>query len=322
MEVGRIEELWRYPVKSLAGERVPVLDLERRGALGDRLWAVRDEEAGALTSAKKLPALLMLGARFVREPLPGEAPDSVPHVTIRFPDGSELRSDDAQLDARLSAHVGRRVRLVPLAPAREAAHYRARPINARELRQIFGLGDDEPLPDFSMLPLGMLVELGRFATPRGSYFDCYPLHILTTDSLRSMQELSPQSDFDVRRFRPNLLIATDAGLQQPEGAWCGGSLRTGSARLGVEAPTVRCSMPSRNQPGMPADPTVMKTIARHAERCFGAYASIAKAGRVQVGDRVELELPSHARLHELARASRTRARRILLAAAARLLPKG
>lgn len=321
MQVGTIKELWRYPVKSLGGERVTTLELERRGAVGDRLWAVRDEESGTLTGAKKLPALMLLSARFCEEPRAGDAPARVPPVSLRFANGSEARSDDPSVHDQLSEHVKRRVRLVPLAPARDKQHYRVRQATTSELRQIFDLGPDDPPPDLSMLPLRLLAELSQFATPRGTYFDCYPLHVLTTASLEAMHAVAPESDFDVRRFRPNLLVATDARDTLTENAWCGGELDAGSFRARIEAPTPRCSMPSRAQIELGADPRVMKTIAAHAERCLGVYANIVKPGRVRVGEGVDVELRPRSLVGALGREGKTRGKRLLLQAIAKLLPE-
>ncbi len=321
MQVGVIKELWRFPVKSLGGEQVGALEYERRGAVGDRLWAIRDLETGTLTSAKKLPSLLLLSARFAEEPRPGEAPARVPPVVIGFPDGSEARSDDPAIDGKLSLHAKRKLRLVPLAPARDRKHYRKDPPTESELRELFGLGPDDPLPDLSMLPLGLLTELSFYATPRGTYFDCYPVHVLTTASLEALRALAPESDFDVRRFRPNLLVATEARDTLTENDWCGGLLHAGSFDARIESQTVRCSMPSRTQPDLPADPRIAKTIAHHAERCLGVYASVAKPGRVAVGDAVDVELPSRSLLRELGRAGQRSGKRVLLDAVAKLLPK-
>ena len=56
--VGRVAELWRYPVKSMGGSRVESVQLDGRGIHGDRLWAVRDLEDERTTSARRVPALL------------------------------------------------------------------------------------------------------------------------------------------------------------------------------------------------------------------------------------------------------------------------
>lgn len=47
----RVAEVWRYPVKSMAGERLAVADIDARGLVGDRRWALRDP-AGKLASGK------------------------------------------------------------------------------------------------------------------------------------------------------------------------------------------------------------------------------------------------------------------------------
>jgi uncharacterized protein YcbX len=66
--VGVVERLWRYPVKSTAGERLTQVALEDRGLAGDRLYAVRDAD-GRLGSGKttrrfrRMDGLLRLGSR-------------------------------------------------------------------------------------------------------------------------------------------------------------------------------------------------------------------------------------------------------------------
>lgn len=284
----RVQQLWRHPVKSLAGEALEHAHVERRGIVGDRLWAVRDDENDTITSAKRLPALLRLRARFVVEPRAGEAPHHVPAVVIGFPDGSELESGDRRVHTRLSELVGRRVSLVPLRPKSDRRHYRALQADKAALRQTFGLEPGEPIPDLSMLPVGVLALLSVFATPPGSYFDVFPLHLLTTASLRALGSLAPGVDFDVRRFRPNVLLECE-GDGFVEATWAGSALTLGSARARIECATVRCSMPARAQLDLPADPDVMKVVAREAERCLGIYASVPRPGRVSVGERVDLE---------------------------------
>jgi uncharacterized protein YcbX len=95
--VGRISQLWRYPVKSMAGERLERCRIARLGVLGDRGWALRDETAGEIRGAKKLPELLRCTARYLEEPADG----TIPPVEMTLPDGTRLRSDDPAAAARL-----------------------------------------------------------------------------------------------------------------------------------------------------------------------------------------------------------------------------
>jgi MOSC domain-containing protein YiiM len=80
-------------------------------------------------------------------------------------------------------------------------------------------------------------------------------------------------------------------------------------------------MPARAQLDLPADPEVMKVIAREAERCLGVYASVRRAGRVALGDRVEIERardnPLARRMDRLGTAAKRGALRLL----ERLLPE-
>jgi uncharacterized protein YcbX len=97
--------LWRYPVKSLAGEEVDALDIDERGVVGDRLWSVRDPD-GKLGSGKssrrfrKMEGLLALRSSYA-----GDVP------VLSFPDGRDLRADHPDVHEALSAHVGRPVTL-------------------------------------------------------------------------------------------------------------------------------------------------------------------------------------------------------------------
>src|SRR5687768_12944543 len=182
MRIGSVLEIWRFPVKSMCGERVDATVIGDRGVHGDRLWAVRDLDKNVLTNAKNLPALLLCSARFVSEPAPDVGPGTIPPVEITFPDGTKALSTDADVDAKLSAFLGRRVTLCSLRDASDRDHYRAAKSTADDMREQFAVEDGAPLPDFSMIPLGKLVELGRYATPPGTYFDAMALHLITTAS--------------------------------------------------------------------------------------------------------------------------------------------
>lgn len=292
MAVGTVAGLWRYPVKSMGGEELTSTSLDVRALHADRMWAVRDLELGAVTSARRLPVLLGCTARFVAEPPPGVGPGDVADVVVTFPDGTEVTSADRdRVDAQLSELAGTPLALVPLPPSSDKAAYKGAYLSKREIRHQWALDDDEPLPDFSMFPLRKLAELAVYATPVGSFADAYAVHVVTTSGLRAMA--AHGGDFDVRRFRPNVLVDTE-GDGFPERGWIGGALRAGSARLAVEIPTVRCSVPMREQPGLPADPAVSRAVAKHADRCFGVYADVAAPGTVAVGDLVHHEPPAEA----------------------------
>src|SRR2546425_8545994 len=284
MAVGRVTEIWRYPVKSMGGEQLSRCTIGERGIPGDRGWAVRDEAAGEIRGAKKLPALLLLSARYVEEP----AADQIPSAEITFPDGARVRSEAPEAAARLTELLGRRVTLWPLRPPDERAHYRRglpdNPDFEAELRAIFGRLPDEPLPDLSVFPQ----ELFEYTSPPGTYFDALPLHLLTAASLRVLERLNPASRFDRRRFRPNFLIEPEGGRDElVDGGWCGETLRIGGATVKVEMGTPRCSMTMQPQGDLPKDPGGLRTGGRHADQNHRVYARGVGPGPVAVGDPVE-----------------------------------
>ena len=186
--IGTVEQLWRYPVKSMGGDRIDSAEItEAHGIPGDRAWAVRDEEAGQIRSAKQLNPLMQLRARYLAEPVG----DSAPQVEITLPDGSVTRSSDSDVHERLSQALGKRVSLWPRQPADNLAHYRkSKPITERDLREMLDVDEGDELPDFSgsFTPFSeeVISQLGEFATPPGTYFDMMPLSLLTTASLRTL----------------------------------------------------------------------------------------------------------------------------------------
>jgi ABC-type transport system involved in cytochrome bd biosynthesis fused ATPase/permease subunit len=60
----------------------------------------------------------------------------------------------------------------------------------------------------------------------------------------------------------------------------------------IEIPTIRCTIPLREQVDVPADPAVMRSVSRHGDRCFGVYADVAATGTLRVGDHADLEPPA------------------------------
>lgn len=284
--VGRVRELWRYPVKSMAGEKLSDCRLTAVGIPGDRAWALRDEAAAEIRGAKKFPKLLQCSARFLEEPAPGQSPPA----EIVLPDGRRVRSDDAAASLLLSEMLARTVTLCPLRPAEDRDHYRRgvpdNPDMLAELRDIFGRQGDEPLPDLSVFP----PEILEFTSPLGTYFDAFPVHLVTTATLAEMQRRAPSSNFDTRRFRPNFVIETGdaAGTGLVEAGWAGKELRLGSARLQIVMPTVRCSMITREQGDLAKDPGVLRAVVSQADQNLGAYAVVLEAGAVTLGDEAVL----------------------------------
>lgn len=285
MDVGRIRELWRHPVKSMMGERIERADLGTNGIPGDRAWAVRDEERGGIRGAKKIAGLMRCGARYLEEPAFGK----VPPPEIRLPDGTTLRASDPGAAERVSGAVEQKVTLWPLLPADRVDHYRrGAPTHEdfdQEMRAIFGRTKDEPLPDLAAFPR----ELFEYESPPGTYFDAFPLLLLTDATLARLQKLAPASRVDVRRFRPNLVVETPSGVEDfVELGWIGRRVRVGEAELEIALACPRCVMITHGFADLPRDPGLMRTVVREANQNVGVYMRVERPGRIAVGDRVEL----------------------------------
>jgi uncharacterized protein YcbX len=294
MSIGHVAELWRYPVKSLGGGRVDQAELGPRGVLGDRLWAVRDLERDVTASARQLPVLLTATARYVGPVGADAGPGNAPDVEITFPDGTVVSSSDDGVHTKLSELAGRDVRLTALPPADDTSLHKLTPAERSEtmspafLRASFGVADDEKLPDLSMVRVSDMVNFARYSTPPGMFVDLAPVHVLSQTSLATIgAEIG--SDLDVRRFRPNVLLALDNpddGL--PESHWTGAHVVLGDAVLDVMMPTIRCVVPSRAQPGFEVDRRITKAVAVRAQRCLGVYCGVDSDGTVRVGDDVSV----------------------------------
>jgi uncharacterized protein YcbX len=294
MAIGQVAELWRYPVKSLGGGQIEHAELGPRGVLGDRLWAVRDLERDVTASARQLPVLLTATAGYPGPVAPDAGPGNVPEVEITFPDGTILSSSDGDVHAKLSELAGRDVRLTALPPAEDTSLHklsreqRSDSVSPAFLRAAFGIADDEKLPDLSMLRVSDLLTLTRYSTPPGMFVDLAPVHVLSRTSLATIgAEIG--ADPDVRRFRPNVVLALDNsedGL--PESHWTGAHLKVGEVVLDVMMRTVRCVVPSRAQPGFEVDRRITKAVAVRAQRCLGVYCGVHRGGSIRVGDDVAL----------------------------------
>jgi hypothetical protein len=283
--VGTIKEIWRYPVKSMAGERLESSMVGLNGLPGDRGWALRDEQAQEIRGAKKMPQLMLCSATYLEEP----TETHIPAISMRLMDGTTLKSNDLDANTRLSAMLGRTVTLWPRQPESNTEHYRRgapdNPDMMLELRELFGRTPDEPLPDLSIFPK----EIFEFTSPLGTYFDAFPLHLLTTASLNALSQRNPAAQWDTRRFRPNFVIETTVEQQGlVEIGWCGRSLRIGGLTLQCNLPTPRCVMTTQAQAGLAKDPSVLRTIIRDADQNLGVYGVIQTPGRVTVGDTVEI----------------------------------
>lgn len=253
--IGRVRELWRYPVKSMAGERVESLTIGPAGVSGDRLFGVLDVSSDRILSAKREERLLAASARLL---------ETGP-VAIRLPGAvAELVDDGQGRDRELSAWLGGDVRLV-----------RAEPGRSMEFEM-------EVDPDSSE-------RFKVLETPTGNFADCADVvHVLTTGSLAWACRRLGGDAGDLRRYRPNVVVETGDGVGIPEDAWVGCDLALGGVVARVVKPTVRCVVVTRPQPDLQRRSDVLHTLAQTREACLGVYAAVRTDGVLSVGDAVAL----------------------------------
>lgn len=287
--IGSVVSLWRYPVKSMTGGELNASDVTERGLVGDRAYALIDRETGKLASAKhprKWGRLFDFGAAFVEPPRVG---DPAPPVRIAFPDGSTVTSKEPDLNRMLSAALGREVTFAASAP--EAALFEEVWPTVKG-SQVYG----------SVLP-GEGEEIvtdvpAAFAAPSGTFFDFSAIHLLTTNTLARLRELAPESRFEVRRFRPNIVVEVPQVRGFVENDWARRVVAIGEVRLKVIIPTPRCVMTTLAQSDLPRDPRVLRATAEHNRiragglgelPCAGIYAAVLTPGTIRRGDPVRLE---------------------------------
>jgi hypothetical protein len=269
--LGTVAVLRRYPVKSMLGEDLAAGEVTVQGLAGDRVLGLIHRESGKIASAKN--------PRLWRRLLKLRAAFHGPAVRIMFPDGSVLVPADPGIEAALSEFLDQPVTLATTPPP-GAALDRAVP--------------EEVLRDgISAL---VRVETGHIggASPGGTFVDFAPLHVITTSTLDRIAALSPRGTVELERYRPNVVIRTEApGFAEND--WAGRDLRIGrDLVIRVIARTPRCAIPTLEHGDLPRDADALRVPAAHnrisamedfaPQPCAGVYAQVISPGRVGLGD--------------------------------------
>lgn len=259
MLLGTIAQCLRYPVKSMQGATVDAVGIGSHGVAGDRAHALQDVATGKVLSAKAAKQLL-----------DAIATDD----QICLPDGTVVELTAEDRDAQLSAWMGRPVTLLSLEQSGDLTY-----------EMTFDPPDDDA--EYFEIPL-----------PEYGFVDLAPLHLVASSTLAACRDERPDLDWDVRRFRPNLVVDHDGG-RFAEDAWVGHRLRLGqTCVVSIQQPTVRCAMPLRAQPALAGAPALERQpqLYRAMEELhvahpnhLGVYVEVVVPGRVAVGDPVVLE---------------------------------
>jgi uncharacterized protein YcbX len=254
-EIGHVEAIFRYPVKSMRGESLDVAQLGWHGLEGDRRLAFRRINANASSNdrtgfpwltASKLPDLILFTPQRNKNENDGDAREGAAQgdlllpTHIRTPDGKEMPifGDD------LAAEIGRR--------------YGA-PVEMMQMKH--GIFDDASI---SVIASETVREVGRVAG-------------LT---------------LDVRRFRPNIVVRLLRPTSFQEDEWLDGVLSFGeevdAAAIAVTMPDVRCSMVNLDPDTAKSTPEVLKAAVRANQNNAGIYGTVTRSGGLAVGQSILL----------------------------------
>ncbi len=272
VEAGSVVGLWRYPVKSMMGEELNTSEVTDRGLVGDRQFAVVDASTGKVAGAKnprKWGNFFDFRAAYVEPP---EGGSKLPAVRLTLPDGTVVTSEQPDLAQVLSRALGREVAFA------EAEHH----------GEASGAQAEEYWPDMEGLEHRDTVT--EWELPPGTFFDLAVVHLLTTATIERLRALYPEGRFEVRRFRPNIVVATAPDQQGfVENDWIGRTLAIGDeVRLRITGPCPRCVMTTLSQGDLPKDAGILRTAAQNNEANVGVYADVVKSGTVRRGDDVTL----------------------------------
>jgi uncharacterized protein YcbX len=272
--------------------------------VGDRAYALIDAGTGKVASAKSVhqfPDLFGYRAAFVEAPQAGA---ELPPVRISRPDGTSVTSDAPECDAVLSRWFGRDVRLESVAPEDFTIDQYHPDVEGADPG-----GHRDTLVE-QKLGAAAFAELGiPSPVPVGAFFDAFPVTVLTTSTLHRLGRLQPESRFDQRRFRMNVIVETE-GEGFLENGWVGRSLDLGDGvRLRVAMPDPRCVMTTLAQEDLPKDTEILRTLTRHNRLevggalypCAGVFAVVETPGTVRTGDAVHLRPSQEKRLGGTAR---------------------
>jgi len=279
--VGSVDSVCRYPVKSMAGERLEQAAINPGGLVGDRQWALRDTETGKLVSAKRPSrwgAILECRAWY--------ANGGITHVEL--PSGEEFEMQDPAAAAALSDLFGREVTVERFREPTQGSYE-----------------SDWPTIEGMVLSGQRGVE---FPTNVGGdhtdgFVDVSPIHVTTTSGMRTLREANPLLAVDDRRFRPTIVIDTANAAGFVENEWSGRDVEIGDVVISVDRPTFRCMMAAAAQNDLPHQTDVLKTLARingdHIQlrlvkaagrgAHFGVWANVTKPGPIRIRDVVRLK---------------------------------
>jgi len=257
--VGTVESLWRYPVKSMAGEAVSESFIGYAGVYGDRIY-------GFLNSAS--PA----GAPF----LTGRDRRDMLLYRPQFRDPARLTRPPNQSDAE---GLGPGLTPVYASPSDFAVDVQT------PSGQVLAVSDPTLL---AKLTDGLVRGRVSFVRSDRAMTDCRPVSLI---SLQTIQQLGDEVglSLDKRRFRSNIYVRLTAAKGFAEDAFVGRKLQIGlRVVVAVLIRDERCKMITIDPETAHETPAIMRNVARAHSGHAGVYCAVLTEGVVRVDDSIVL----------------------------------
>jgi uncharacterized protein len=258
--IGRVETLWRYPVKSMRGESLPEMFAGFSGIYGDRLFAFRSSATPVgfpYLTGRECDQMLLYRPRF-RDPQKAARPSNQAEAEDISPGLNHLPADAAELTVDVETPSGEVLAIDD-------------PELAQQLRAI--AGQDHALT---------LLHSDRAMT------DCRPISLF---SLQTAKQLGDEvgTALDKRRFRANVYLDLVGAEGFSENSLVGRRIQIGSkVVVSVLERDPRCKMITLDPDTALPSPEILRKVAQSHDGMAGVYGAILIEGTLRVGDPVEV----------------------------------
>jgi len=256
---GKVESLWRYPVKSMRGEELSEAFLGFAGVHGDRLFAFRSTarpRGFPYLTGREQARMLLYRPRF-RHPDKAAKPPNLAEAEDIAPGLNPVPADPEDLAVEVETPSGEVLSVDD-------------PALIRKLSE--GLGQGEALT---------LFRSERAMT------DCRPVSLFSLQTARRLgEELG--IDIDKRRFRANVFVDLSSAAGFAEDGYVGRMLRIGSKTVvSILERDPRCAMISIDPDTAERNPAILGKVTKAHDGKAGVYGAVLVEGMVRVGDDIE-----------------------------------
>lgn len=258
--LGTVERLWRYPVKSMAGEPLTEAFMGFSGFYADRCYAFKDSAARKgfpYLSATVQPQMVLYHPTF-RHPAKAVKPPNLVEAMSIAPGVTPANAEPNDLMVDIVTSSGAMLAIDDLA--------------LLEMLSV-GLRGEHRLT---------LVRSDRALT------DCRPISLISLQTIKQIEE-ELGAPLDERRFRANIYLDLALGKGFAEDEWVGRRLRLGTkGEIVVLERDPRCKMISLDPVTSEHNPAILRTVAQAHETYAGVYCAVVVEGMIRVGDAIEL----------------------------------